>query len=172
MTFRLLALALLLALPLSPARANPTDPAESSALYGTIRNWLVEVLGVDGIFTGCRATIPPQAAGPLLLERNYAGFGDWALFMPTSQAPSPLFGRHLSATLAIDQYEQPTEVLLYPGGWASMFIDDAIIQRMKDGNILTARLAGEEPRQWILNGSTAGLELAQQCYERQGQLWR
>lgn len=171
-TLRPLALALFLALPVTSARADPTDPAESSTFYGSVRNWLVEALGVDGIFTGCRATIPLQSAGPLLVERDYAGFGDWVLYMPTSQAPSPLFGRRLAARVRVDQDEEPTEVTLYPGGWASMTVDETIIQRMKDGNILTATLAGEEPRQWILNGSTAGLDLAQECYEHQGLVWR
>lgn len=172
MILRPLALALAFVLPLTPARADPTDPAESSTYYGSARNWLVEALGVNGIFTGCRATIPLQAAGPLLLERQYAGFGDWVLFMPTSQAPSPVFGRRIAARLSVDQDEEPGEATLYPGGWASMPLAETTIQRLKDGNILTARLAGEEPRQWILNGSTAALDLAQECYDHQGLAWR
>ncbi|MCB1391083.1 MAG: hypothetical protein KDK12_18365 [Rhodobacteraceae bacterium] len=169
---RLAALALAATLtPPGPLWADPTDPLESSAYYGSVRNWLVEALNVGGVFTGCRATIPLQSAGPLLLERSYAGYGDWTIFMPTSQAPSPVFGRRLHARFSVDQDEVPTEVLLYPGGWASMALDEPMRQRLMDGNILTAQLAGEETRQWILNGSTAALELAQECYERQGAVW-
>jgi len=156
----------------SPALANPTDSSETSAFYGSARNWMIEALSIGGIFTGCRATIPLQAAGPLLLERSYAGYGDWAMFLPTSQAPSPVYGHQLPALFSVDQQEVRTEVRLYPGGWASMPVDEAMLQQLMDGNILTAELQGEDPRQWILNGSTAALDLAQECYERQGTAWR
>ena len=163
-----LTLAALLA-PL-PALANPTNPSETSTHYGDVRNWLVESLSQDGMFVGCRGTIPLQAAGPLLLERREDLVDGWAIYVPTAQAPAT-GDVTMQGTLSVDDAPNPVTFRLYAGGWAEVILDPETRQKMMDGNYLASAPEGEESRQWILNGSTAATEMVEECYARQGNAW-
>ncbi|WP_068301675.1 hypothetical protein [Pararhodobacter sp. CCB-MM2] len=154
-----------------PALANPTNPAESSSFYGNVRNWLIEVLQQDGQFVGCRGTIPLQAAGPLLIERRGDMLDGWAMYVPTEQAPSTAYGASVSGHFAVDAERIPVGFEIYRGGWAEVSLTGEMRQQMMDGNYVTTAPEGEEERQWILNGSTAALEVLEECYARQGANW-
>ena len=168
---RLIAATLVTALSPLPALANPTNPAESSSFYGNVRNWLVEVLRQDGLFVGCRGTIPLQSAGPLLIERRGDTLDGWSMYVPTEQAPSTAFGTSVTGRFAVDDQETRVGFEIYRGGWAEVTLTGDMRQQMMDGNYVSTEPEGEEARQWILNGSTAALEVLEECYARQGANW-
>jgi len=154
-----------------PAGANPTDPGQSSRYYGTTRDWQVESLHSDGRFTGCRATIPLQPAGPLLLERRDDAPGGWILYLPVPGDPA-VAGAASRGMLRIDDDERAALFLRLGHGWGSYGLNGLTRRQIADGNYLTAALPDEEPRQWILNGSTLAMDLTQECFDRQGSVWR
>lgn len=156
----MLALVPALLLP-APAAADPTNASEMSRHFGSVRNWQVDALHRDGLHTGCRATIPLQAAGPLLVERR-PGAG-WTLYLPGPQTTDTAPG-----TLAIDDADEAMEFRPLGHGWAAQALDDAHLQRLRDGNYLRVTFADEEMREWILNGSTAALDMVADCDDRQG----
>ncbi|MFN4099444.1 MAG: hypothetical protein ACK4GT_06675 [Pararhodobacter sp.] len=151
------------------AGADPTNPAQSSSYYGSIRDWQVEALHVDGVFVGCRATIPLQPAGPLLLERRDDAPGGWMLYLPVAGDTAGSANR---GTLSIDDTERAALFRLLGHGWGAHGLSGSTRQQIADGNYLTAAPEGAEPRQWILNGSTVALDMTQECFDRQGNAWR
>ncbi|MBN8292666.1 hypothetical protein JI664_11890 [Rhodobacter sp. NTK016B] len=166
------ALCAALASPIAPALADPTDPAISSEFYANARNWLIESLHNAMAFTGCRATIPLQSAGPLLIERRLDLPEGWAIYVPTSQGPSPVFGSAVAGRLIIDATETPGEYQIHRGGWASTALSADMREQLMAGNYITTAIDGDDERQWILNGSTAALETLEECYAQDGIAWR
>ncbi|WP_370205128.1 hypothetical protein [Pararhodobacter marinus] len=161
-----------LASPQAPAFADPTDPAISSDFYANARNWLIESLHGAQVFTGCRATIPLQSAGPLLIERRTDLPEGWAIYVPTSQAPSPVFGSAVPGRVIVDATETPGDYQIHRGGWASTALSAELRDQLMAGNYITTAIDGDDERQWILNGSTAALETLEECYAQNGIAWR
>lgn len=155
-----------------PALAEPTNPNERSTLYGETRSWLVEALHDDTGFSGCRATIPLQEGGPLLLERSFDALEGWTMFVPSPQTPEEKGSTSAPGLFIVDGEELPVTYELLGHGWAAQPLTEVMRQRLMDGNYFSAALEGYAAREWILNGSTAAMDLAQECYERQGAIWR
>ena len=169
---RLFLAALITASLTLPALAEPTNPNERSSLYGETRSWLVEALQDESGFSGCRATIPLQPAGPLLLERTFDAAEGWTMYVPSPLGPDEKGSTTAPGLFIVDGEELPVTYELLGHGWAAQPLTEVMRQRLMDGNYFGAAVDGDEAREWILNGSTAAMDLAQECYERQGAVWR
>jgi len=155
-----------------PALADPTDPEARSRFYGEARGWQIEALDDAMGFVGCRGMIPLQAAGPLLVERGSEGAEGWMLYVPSAQVPGAKDGDSAEGRFIVDGTEAGARFRLLGHGWAGLELSAGMRQQMQDGNLMTTALDGEEPRQWILNGSTAALGMIEECHARQGAVWR